>query len=106
MSGKAIASIHYVISYLRDHSMDTIEFSTTSEYDLNKTLPTIDNLKNETWYVHYIPIKYRNGQTHKDEVFIRNKDQLELIFKPGWFYFMLIVLVIGYLINPKVYHNK
>ena len=54
LTGKAIAIVDYVLAYERDNVTDTISHFTTEAYSTTKPLPSIEELKNNVFYVHYV----------------------------------------------------
>ncbi|MCC6845359.1 MAG: hypothetical protein LC116_06175 [Bacteroidetes bacterium] len=106
MSGKAVISINYVIAYRRDNSVDTLSYSTTQEHFTNNPLPSVEKLKANAVYVHYVPINKRNETIDKERIFINSGYELESSFHTGWFTATACILVFGYLLRPSMFGRK
>ena len=106
LTGKAIAIVDYVLAYERDNVTDTISHFTTEAYYTTKPLPSIEELKNNVFYVHYVP-KIKNNETpFKDRLFISDSNLLENDFYTGWFIRMIFVLMVGYLLSKGFFRNN
>lgn len=105
-SGKAIANVDYVLAYERDNVTDTISHFTTEAYSTTEPLPSIEELKNNVFYVHYVQ-KYKHNETpFKDRLFISDSNLLENDFDTGWFIRMIFVLMVGYLLSKGFFRNN
>lgn len=103
MSGKAVASIEYGIIYRRDGKQDTIHFSTAQAFSDSEPLPEIAQLKKNVFFIHYIPKGKKHKTPHSERIYIQNGDTLESNFTTGWLTAMFVVLLFGYLLNPRIY---
>ncbi|MCO5230195.1 MAG: hypothetical protein M9958_03465 [Chitinophagales bacterium] len=101
-SGKAIASVDYVLTYKRDNVTDTISHFTTEAYSIEEPLPSIEELKKNKFYIHYVPKNKRNETPFNDRIYITNTNVLESTFRSGWFNLMFFVLVVSYLLSRGV----
>ena len=102
-SGKAVANVNYMLAYERDNKTDTISFPTTTEYSLKKPLPSIEELKKNNFYIHYVPKIKRNETPFQDRVFISNNVVQESTFYSGWFNLMVLILLSSYLLSRSIY---
>ena len=105
-SGRAIAIVDYVLAYERDNVTDTISHFTTEAYYTTKPLPSIEELKNNVFYVHYVPKIKSNETPFKDRLFISDSNLLENNFDTGWFIRMIFVLMVGYLLSKGFFRNN
>lgn len=105
-SGKAIANVDYVLTYERDNVTDTISHFTTEAYSLKEPLPSIEELKKNNFYIHYVPKIKSNETPFKDRVFISNNKVLESIFDSGWFSRMIFILILGYILSRSIYRKR
>ena len=106
LTGKAIAIVDYVLAYERDNVTDTISHSTSEAYFKTKPLPSIEELKNNVFYVHYVPKIKSNETPFKDRLFISDSNLLENDFYTGWFIRMIFVLMVGYLLSKGFFRNN
>ncbi|GAB1463011.1 hypothetical protein [Pedobacter sp.] len=106
LTGKAIAIVDYVLAYERDNVTDTISHFTTEAYYKTKPLPSIEELKNNVFYVHYVPKIKSNETPFKDRLFITDSNLLENDFYTGWFIRMIFVLMVGYLLSKGCFRNN
>ena len=106
LTGKAIAIVDYVLAYERDNVTDTISHFTTEAYYTTKPLPSIEELKNNVFYVHYVPKIKSNETPFKDRLFISDSNLLENDFYTGWFIRMIFVLMVGYLLSKGFFRNN
>lgn len=106
LTGKAIAIVDYVLAYERDNVTDTISHFTTEAYYKTKPLPSIEELKNNVFYVHYVPKIKSNETPFKDRLFITDSNLLENDFDTGWFIRMIFVLMVGYLLSKGFFRNN
>ena len=106
LTGKAIAIVDYVLAYERDNVTDTISHSTSEAYFKTKPLPSIEELKNNVFYVHYVPKIKSNETPFKDRLFISDSNLLENDFDTGWFIRMIFVLMVGYLLSKGFFRNN
>lgn len=106
LTGKAIAIVDYVLAYERDNVTDTISHSTSEAYFKTKPLPSIEELKNNVFYVHYVPKIKSNETPFKDRLFISDSNLLENDFDTGWFIRMISVLMVGYLLSKGFFRNN
>ena len=106
LTGKAIAIVDYVLAYERDNVTDTISHSTSEAYFKTKPLPSIEELKNNVFYVHYVPKIKSNETPFKDRLFITDSNLLENDFDTGWFIRMIFVLMVGYLLSKGFFRNN
>lgn len=106
LTGKAIAIVDYVLAYERDNVTDTISHSTSEAYFKTKPLPSIEELKNNVFYVHYVPKIKSNETPFKDRLFITDSNLLENDFDTGWFIRMISVLMVGYLLSKGFFRNN
>ena len=106
LTGKAIAIVDYVLAYERDNVTDTISHSTSEAYYTTKPLPSIEELKNNVFYVHYVPKIKSNETPFKDRLFISDSNLLENDFYTGWFIRMIFVLMVGYLLSKGFFRNN
>lgn len=105
-SGRAIANVDYVLTYKRDYLIDTLSYSTTEAYSTTEPLPSIEELKNNVFYVHYVPKIKSNESPFKDRLFISDSNLLENDFYTGWFIRMIFVLMVGYLLSKGFFRNN
>ena len=105
-SGKAIANVDYVLAYERDNVTDTISHFTTEAYSLKEPLPSIEELKKNNFYIHYVPKIKSNETPFKDRLFISDSNLLENDFDTGWFIRMIFVLMVGYLLSKGFFRNN
>lgn len=105
-SGKAIAIVDYVLTYERDNVTDTISHFTSEAYSTIEPLPSIEELKNNVFYVHYVPKIKSNETPFKDRLFISDSNLLENDFDTGWFIRMILVLMVGYLLSKGFFRNN
>ena len=105
-SGRAIAIVDYVLAYERDNVTDTISHFTTEAYYTTKPLPSIEELKNNVFYVHYVPKIKSNETPFKDRLFISDSNLLENDFDARWFIRMIFVLMVGYLLSKGFFRNN
>ena len=105
-SGKAIANVDYVLTYKRDNLIDTLSYSTTEAYSLKEPLPSIEELKKNNFYIHYVPKIKSNETPFKDRLFISDSNLLENDFDTGWFIRMIFVLMVGYLLSKGFFRNN
>lgn len=106
LTGKAIAIVDYVLAYERDNVTDTISHSTSEAYFKTKPLPSIEELKNNVFYVHYVPKIKSNETPFKDRLFITDSNLLENDFDTVWFIRMISVLMVGYLLSKGFFRNN
>ena len=106
LTGRAIAIVDYVLAYERDNVTDTISHFTTEAYYKTKPLPSIEELKNNVFYVHYVPKIKSNETPFKDRLFISDSNLLENDFYTGWFIRMIFVLMVGYLLSKGFFRNN
>lgn len=106
LTGKAIAIVDYVLAYERDNVTDTISHFTTEAYYTTKPLPSIEELKNNVFYVHYVPKIKSNETPFKDRLFITDSNLLENDFDTVWFIRMISVLMVGYLLSKGFFRNN
>ncbi len=105
-SGKAIANVDYVLTYKRDNLIDTLSYSTTEAYSLKEPLPSIEELKKNNFYIHYVPKIKSNETPFKDRLFISDSNLLENDFDTRWFIRMIFVLMVGYLLSKGFFRNN
>ena len=106
LTGRAIAIVDYVLAYERDNVTDTISHFTTEAYSTTEPLPSIEELKNNVFYVHYVPKIKSNETPFKDRLFISDSNLLENDFYTGWFIRMIFVLMVGYLLSKGFFRNN
>lgn len=105
-SGKAIANVDYVLTYKRDNLIDTLSYSTTEAYSLKEPLPSIEELKKNNFYIHYVPKIKSNETPFKDRLFISDSNLLENDFDTGWFSRIIFILILGYILSRSIYRKR
>ncbi|MBL7837526.1 MAG: hypothetical protein JNM67_08420 [Bacteroidetes bacterium] len=105
-SGKARDNVDYVLTYKRDNLIDTLSYSTTEAYSLKEPLPSIEELKKNNFYIHYVPKIKSNETPFKDRLFISDSNLLENDFDTGWFSRMIFILILGYILSRSIYRKR
>lgn len=95
-----------LLTYKRDNLIDTLSYSTTEAYSLKEPLPSIEELKKNNFYIHYVPKIKSDATPFKDRVFISNNKVLESIFDSGWFSRMIFILILGYILSRSNYRKR
>lgn len=105
-SGKAVAHIEYVLTYKRDGNIDTLPLETTRAFLDTEPIPSIETLKKETFYIHYIPKQLRASTAYGELISINSDANLNWDLKTGWFQFIVLLLIISFFVNPKMYIRR
>ena len=94
MSGKAVASVHLVLAFLRDGVEDTLEHNYSKAYSINNPLPTPEELNGASLYVRYLPNDKRSKNI-PDWVMVSSKDKHDGAYGQTGFSWMLKFLILG-----------
>jgi ribosomal protein S8E len=105
-SGKAMASVDYVIIYEKDNAVDTLTYTTTEEFSADNPLPSVEELKAHDVYVHYVPINRQSDTSFRDRLHVSGSQEIEASFSSKWFTFSLVILVLTYLLSPNTFRKK
>lgn len=103
MSGKAVGSIHMVLTYMHDGVADTIEHNFSEAYSNNNPLPKVEELMKSSLYVRYVPKEKRNERI-PNWVLVSNKEEFEGFYGRSSFGQMFAFILLGLMI--KMFGNK
>ena len=100
-----LASIVYSIAYMRDDVTDIMDVRTTDDYTYKDPLPSMEELRAATFYVHYVPKDKKGDSAFPDRILVNSSAEFDLPYSHGWFIRIVIFLVIAYLIRPFPNHR-
>lgn len=103
MSGKAVASISMVLSYLRDGVADTIEHHFSKAYSNNDPLPTVEELNTTTLYIRYVPKEKRSEKT-PNWVLVSSNGEFDVLYGGSYFGQMFTFILLGIML--RVFSRK
>ncbi len=99
MSGKAVASIAIMLSYIRDGIVDSTEHQFSILYTTSDPLPTEEELKAAPYYVRYVPKEKRNETTFPNRVMVSNGLAYEGFYNHALFGQMFTFILLGLMIR-------
>ncbi|MCC7525599.1 MAG: hypothetical protein IT250_12305 [Chitinophagaceae bacterium] len=98
MSGKAVASIHLVLYYIRDGFADSIEHNLAREYTDKSPLPTVEELKATAYYVRYVP-KEKRSKNVPNWVMVSNSGEYDGLYGGALFGQMFTFILLGFMVR-------
>ena len=96
---KAMGSISLVLSYMRDGIADSAKHNFTEAYSNNIPLPTEEELKAASYYVHYVPNEMRNETSYPYRVMVSNNARYEGFYNRALFRQMFTFILMGFMIR-------
>jgi hypothetical protein len=98
MSGKAVASIHIYLSYMRDGVADSIKYNFSEVYSDKDPLPTEEELKAAPPYVRYVPEEKRS-KTIPNWVMVSSNGEFDGLYGRSLFGQMFTFILLGLMVS-------
>lgn len=98
MSGKAVASIHLVLSYIRDGVADSTEHNFAQEYTDKCPLPTVEEFKATSYYVRYVP-KEKRSEMIPNWVMVSSEGEFDGLYGRALFGQMFTFILLGFMVR-------
>lgn len=94
-----LSNILYTLNYKRDGNMDSIEHKITEEWTYKNPLPTIEQLRSQTFYIHFVPIERRNETAYPRRVMVLDSENYPRFYYPTSFKQMITFFLMGFMVR-------
>ena len=99
MSGKAVASIKMVLSYLRDGVADSTAHNFSMAYTNKNPLPAVQELQASLLYVHYVPRVKRSETSYPNRVVVSGNGVYDGFYNRALFGQMFTFVLLGFMVR-------
>lgn len=90
-----LSNILYTLVYTRDGVQDSTNHKITESYTIKNPLPTIEQLRSATLYVHYVPAEKRRYTAFPSRVIVSSDGVYEGFYSRGLFGQMFTFILMG-----------
>lgn len=94
-----LSTISYTGVFLRDGVIDTTKIKDTRSFTIKNPLPTLQELHDDTFYIHYVPKAKKHETWYPDYEPITQTAEYYDSHRFGKFIHMFVLLFIGYFLN-------
>ncbi len=94
-----VASLIYVLQYMRDSKLDTIVHKKNVVYSLEEPLPSNEKLKNKPQYVRYVPEGNLLQTSLSSQIIVNDDGEYDSEFRYSKFITVFVCGFIGYFIR-------
>lgn len=94
-----LSSIQYSLGYSRDGMNDTLHHTITEAYTTLHPLPTLSQLKSESFYIHYVPENKRNETSFPYRTHVNKNGIYGGFYNRALFGQMVAFILLGYMVR-------
>lgn len=94
-----LSNILYTLTYLRDGTTNTTEHKITEQWTDKNPLPTMAQLRTQTFFIHYVPKEKRSKTAYPGRVMVLDSEDYPSFYYPTAFGQMFTFILMGFIVR-------
>lgn len=94
-----LSNILYTLTFQRDGSTDTIDHKITEQWTFKDPLPSLEQLKLQTFYIHYVPKEKRSKTVYPMRTMVLDTEIYPRFYYPTAFGQMTTFILLGFIVR-------